>query len=708
MTRLIGPDESSRLSYTLHVDNRLGTAAGLPVAVYADAGGVTLADILTVDGDPVPGSALEVQSDSLLPLFQFPDGADTVYVRVGQGGGVYPVYARVSEKVAERLDSFGGVLDDYGTRITAAEGIAAPSAAQGNRRSAMADRALLGAAGWYVKRRNVDEYRLMRDVGDGFVADHQLIRGSFPVTPGPAAGPASEPRPMLLNDVGVAIPMLPVTFDAGTYTGSGWATVAGYFAGTFPPVTLGLDVATATVSTTAGSTTVTITSGALLPGLRYNTRRVVIPGAGAAGADLATTVASMAGNGLSFTAGTAAGTSVSGVTATIHPGRRSSSTAAAAVSYTAPVGATSVGAVLGMGSNGGFSTVAIDGDLTRATFLPTAQELVDQGIAPSSILVANGGTVAPTTRILDCFNLVELFTVWQAFASGLDPTVAHTVAITVTGFKRAASVSTRVIVGGFGYGTAATRPTTASALPFVAIRCGKSAPVHELAVDHQPTGTSSHVFVAGFNHGYEFETSALALVVDGAPVTLADDQAVAVAGTATLVRRSDLYHPQNTATRSLTARTSYRLDRAGLTVNTLLEAVVQTVVDSVYFGSFTAPHTFSRLQVDKDLTVYNLLDYATYPEGTYVGTGKNTSAVWWQPGGQAVVALLVPTAEAQTGGWSDGSVFASVRNFPSTSQSSKWYARRTGTMTVGARWAGEVTYVVGRLPDGTDQYFPVS
>ncbi|MEU6204588.1 hypothetical protein ABZ814_13485 [Micromonospora musae] len=710
MARLLGPAEDERVFYYDSGPQRGRIVpVGTRVPLYADEACSQPADVLAADGSVLPtsGGIPYVVTGPTLQAGRFlmPDAEDpVVYTRLAASGPVVTLHPASDS----RLDSFRGVLDEYDVRITEAQGVAAPAAAQANRRNGFGDRALLGAGGWVVKRRNVDEYRLMRDLGDGFVADHQLTRGVFPISNvGPAAGPNSEPRPMLLNDVGIGIPMLPVTFDAASYTGTGWATVAGYFGGQIAPLGLGLDAVSPTVSTTAGSTTITITSSALTPALRYNTRRVVIPGAGAAGADLVTAVGAMNANGLSFTVGTAPSASLTGVTATIYPGRRSTLTAAAAASYTAPLGATSVGIVVGMGGNGGFSSVAVDDDLTRATWLPTAQDLVDQGIAPSSMLTTGGGTVLPTTRILDSYNLIELWSVWQALASGLDPAVQHTVAVTVTGYKRNASSSTRLIVGGWGYGTATTGPLTANALPFIAIRCGKSTPVHELAVDHQPAGTSSHTFVGGHNHGYEYETQALTLVVDGASVTLTDGQAVAVAGSATLVRRSDLYHPQNTATATLRARTSYRLDRTGLVVNTLIEAVVATVVDSAYFGSFTAPHSLGRLQVDKDLTVYDLRNATLYPEGTYIGTGRNTSAVWWEPSGQAVAVLLVPTAEAQTGGW-DGSVYASVRNFPSTSQSSKWYARRTGSLAAGGRWTGEVTYVIGRLPDGASAYFPVS
>lgn len=105
MARLVGPDEAFRLSFTLPSDNRIGTAAGLPVVVYADAEATTLADILTLEGAPVPGSELEVQPDSLLPQFQFPDGVDTVYVKVGEDAQVYPVEARVKDQLLAQVEA---------------------------------------------------------------------------------------------------------------------------------------------------------------------------------------------------------------------------------------------------------------------------------------------------------------------------------------------------------------------------------------------------------------------------------------------------------------------------------------------------------------------------------------------------------------------------------------------------------------------------
>lgn len=95
MARLVGPDDGSRLAYQIRSDNGLSSASGLTAVYYADEAATILADIITYPGGAaIPGSAMTVAATSLLPLFQFPDGADTVYVKVN-GGPVTAVYSRV-------------------------------------------------------------------------------------------------------------------------------------------------------------------------------------------------------------------------------------------------------------------------------------------------------------------------------------------------------------------------------------------------------------------------------------------------------------------------------------------------------------------------------------------------------------------------------------------------------------------------------------
>jgi hypothetical protein len=180
-----------------------------------------------------------------------------------------------------------------------------------------------------------------------------------------------------------------------------------------------------------------------------------------------------------------------------------------------------------------------------------------------------------------------------------------------------------------------------------------------------------------------------------------------VAAEAKIVIASDLYHPQRTDAPTFGVQRTYRLNAAGLTVHQLLTAKLATVVDSGYLAMFSVSSNLDRAQVDGSSTVYNLHDQTTNPDGTYLGKGENTGAAWWKDGGEAVAAISIPNAKQLTGGWSDSVVMASVRVMAST-KASKFYARRTGSVAAGDKWAGEATYVIGRLPDGAGSYFPVS
>jgi parallel beta-helix repeat protein len=89
MARLLGPDANGRFVYVAAAGT-LRSAVGLTATVYAASTGSTLADIASYDGTATPGatisgSTLTVDTDSLLPRFWFPDGADTVYISANGG-----------------------------------------------------------------------------------------------------------------------------------------------------------------------------------------------------------------------------------------------------------------------------------------------------------------------------------------------------------------------------------------------------------------------------------------------------------------------------------------------------------------------------------------------------------------------------------------------------------------------------------------------
>ncbi|MFE9955839.1 SGNH/GDSL hydrolase family protein [Micromonospora sp. NPDC005299] len=129
MARLIGPDEASR-EVKVIVGDAFKSKRNRPATVYSDAAATQLADILWLDGSPVAGSVVTIDAYSMLPLVQFPDGVDTLWVVV-DNGPAWPVYARTDD----RLDALAG-------RVTVVEGTAGaaetPTGAQAKANAAQA------------------------------------------------------------------------------------------------------------------------------------------------------------------------------------------------------------------------------------------------------------------------------------------------------------------------------------------------------------------------------------------------------------------------------------------------------------------------------------------------------------------------------------------------------------------------------------------
>ncbi len=108
----------------------------------------------------------------------------------------------------------------------------------------------------------------------------------------------------------------------------------------------------------------------------------------------------------------------------------------------------------------GVCKVTIDGDATLADLLPTAQDLVDAGTLPNTVLVANGGTLNPTDRVFNQYNLPSNYTDEmrptanahvELFSTSL-PAGAHVVRIYLTGYKQAeatfSNIACHLIIGG--------------------------------------------------------------------------------------------------------------------------------------------------------------------------------------------------------------------------------------------------------------------
>jgi hypothetical protein len=586
------------------------------------------------------------------------------------------------------------------------------------RRQGITDRALANAGGWTIKRRSVNYYSLVRSLGEGWYAHYALNRARVDSS-GNATTAAA--LPMVWARETLARPMIAQDSRDGVVLGGTWQSQVSTYTGLNLVIDgMGEGQITVSITTTAGSATATLVGGlATLPLDRtaYIGRTAVIQGAGVGGAPLTAKLNNIT-TGAVITLGTVPSTSVTGASSVILPGRQQTAQVGATATKTFPLGATEIGVVHSVIGVGGLATVAIDGSLTAATSLPTAQDVVDAGFFAPTILTTNGGTIAPTTRVLDSWYGSDVYDVRRILARDLDPTVVHTAVLTTTAYYNlAATVANGVnlYIAGWGYATPTTTLATAKAAMFSQWIGSYSTEGTEASIDFQPAGTTAKAFAGGSGHGYEAETQAPAFVIDGTPVTLTDGQTVQVAGNAVITRKSDLYHAEVPGSPAMRQAVTYRLDVNGLHISEKIDWLVNADVPAAYMlqHAINLPH----VQLDGSGTAYNLADDVTHPDLAWLGDGEHTAVVWWggndatsrargDLAGQVMVGVLFPLSKAATRGYS-GAHKVTVRKW-ATDLRSKLYGQATTTAAAGDVWTAEQTLVMGRLADGTVNHFPLA
>ncbi|HEY9415363.1 MAG TPA: hypothetical protein VIQ30_11435, partial [Pseudonocardia sp.] len=108
MARLIGPDEGSREVRSI-VAGVFQAKVNRPAQLWLNAAATVPATVYDLNGTPIADSTVTVDVNSMLPLFQFPDGVDTLYATC-DGGPAWPVYARTDD----RLDAVEAAIAGIG------------------------------------------------------------------------------------------------------------------------------------------------------------------------------------------------------------------------------------------------------------------------------------------------------------------------------------------------------------------------------------------------------------------------------------------------------------------------------------------------------------------------------------------------------------------------------------------------------------------
>lgn len=139
MARLLGPDPSTRFAVRFTAARLVEGLAGKTLTVYTDEDLTQLADLAEYDpeapgtpGAAVAGSRIRVGEDSIVPLFWFPDGVDTLWGKTREGY-TFRMVAEVDARVEAKADTswlpydvrLSGVVGDGSTDDSAALAAAA-------------------------------------------------------------------------------------------------------------------------------------------------------------------------------------------------------------------------------------------------------------------------------------------------------------------------------------------------------------------------------------------------------------------------------------------------------------------------------------------------------------------------------------------------------------------------------------------------------
>ena len=338
--------------------------------------------------------------------------------------------------------------------------------------------------------------------------------------------------------------------------------------------------------------------------------------------------------------------------------------------------------------NAGYGKVSINGDATLANEIPTAQQEVTAGRLASTALVANGGTLNPTDRVINFYYPDTQWDEVTMLAFGL-PSQAHTVRIDWTGYKQAASSDTRVYLTGFVSGP--DQALSAELIPAKQIHTDSSA--WEYANEFKPTAGSTYHFLGNI-HGYETMTS-LTFMVDGYPADPADGARVWGTRSVTAVRVTTAQHPESVTTTNQVT-TTYHLNRSGLRVTTATSWLEGGSVKSAYAAMHPLVERFDRGHVAGYHPSFSL----DQSDNVKHGVVRSPVAIMWSRGDNLASLVILNNPEVATNAWAKSTpVFTAIED-RSGGVLNKVYMTRVGgnggagveTVTSSTTWLFDATH----------------
>jgi hypothetical protein len=363
-------------------------------------------------------------------------------------------------------------------------------------------------------------------------------------------------------------------------------------------------------------------------------------------------------------------------------------------------GVTSVGAQGGGGGNAGLALVSIDGDKTLASLLPTAQSLVDAGTYPNTILVANGGTLNPTDRVWEHYHSpAQTEIVWftHSLTAG-----AHTVRITATGYKLAASTDsyvlvTAVLAHGAGYGSLAD--TNYYMYLQQNMSTAVSPPVWEISWNTKPTGATSTEWMGHF--GSQKTKVANVVKVDGSTITPTNGN-IYRGTTITITMQHSLRHGEigGGATEIGVVDMVYSFNAVtGLTIS----YTITWSTNGTTFG-FPAMYTIDKLfdRCKATNTAVETLDHQD--EAVYANS--NTGVIWaWDYDGYQACCMNLNLA-VTVNNWADNPTgipdFMGWKDMNAWQKAYTWPYPDTINYIIGQTQTSECNYRVQWFPNGAN------
>lgn len=307
--------------------------------------------------------------------------------------------------------------------------------------------------------------------------------------------------------------------------------------------------------------------------------------------------------------------------------------------WTTPANTVAISCTYTAQTNQGFAKVLIDGDPTRANQCDTAQQAVDGGTLPSASLVANGGTLNPTDRVMDWYVLRSAKYPQPLIADGLTPGV-HTVRFEVTGYKRAASSAVRSLSPPtLYYVTADASPATAATTVLQGTRMFDGVSAQESAYNIRLSSVNQ--WMGGIHANYAKVSEVIK--VDGSTVTMTDGQVLTALTDVVIDVVGTFHHTSNGPTKIGDVVRKYTLNGNGLRVE---HSTTWAITVGMGAASYPAMLTMARKNTAGEyrwgeFSMASSDAIAGNISAAVVGSVETTlgeaSTMWlWTPGGKYV------------------------------------------------------------------------